>query len=99
MGRPAISEFCSGKVIENRLYSHILFCCIVFEEVDEDDDAFKHCVADIILILTNIEMITDPKVATHCEFISSILQQYSLTIVRKHIKEEKTLYFIEEGYL
>ncbi|PKY39650.1 hypothetical protein RhiirA4_240730 [Rhizophagus irregularis] len=45
----------------------------VFEEISDDDKAFKHCMEDIILKLSNVETMTDANEATRCEFISAIL--------------------------
>ncbi|PKY35103.1 hypothetical protein RhiirB3_455480 [Rhizophagus irregularis] len=45
----------------------------VFEEINDDDKAFGHCMDDIILKLSNVESMTDANEATRCEFISAIL--------------------------
>ncbi|CAG8669945.1 5175_t:CDS:2, partial [Paraglomus brasilianum] len=45
----------------------------VFEEIDDNDKAFNHCMDNIILKLSNVETMTDANEATRCEFISAIL--------------------------
>ncbi|CAG8784854.1 28209_t:CDS:2, partial [Dentiscutata erythropus] len=45
----------------------------VFEEINEDDKVFSHCIDDIILKLSNLETMIDANEATRCEFISAIL--------------------------
>ncbi|CAB4445684.1 unnamed protein product [Rhizophagus irregularis] len=45
----------------------------VFEEINNDDKAFGHCMDDIILKLSNVESMTDANEAMRCEFISAIL--------------------------
>ena len=69
-----------------KFHSFLLFIDSV--KIDDNDEAFKHCMANIILILTNIETMTDANEATRCEFILSILHA-SLAIVRRITKEEK----------
>ncbi|CAB4429363.1 unnamed protein product [Rhizophagus irregularis] len=54
----------------------------VFEEINDDDKAFEHCMEDIILKLSNVETMTDANEATRCEFISSILHA-SIAIAKK----------------
>ncbi|GBB93235.1 hypothetical protein RclHR1_21360002 [Rhizophagus clarus] len=54
----------------------------IFEEISDDDKAFKHCMEDIILKLSNVETMTDANEATHCEFISAILHA-SIAIAKK----------------
>ncbi|GBB85049.1 hypothetical protein RclHR1_11620004 [Rhizophagus clarus] len=54
----------------------------VFEEISDDDKAFKHCMEDIILKLSNVKTMTDANKATHCEFISAILHA-SIAIAKK----------------
>ncbi|RGB35116.1 hypothetical protein C1646_759769, partial [Rhizophagus diaphanus] len=54
----------------------------VFEEISDDDKAFKHCMEDIILKLSNVETMTDANEATRCEFISAILHA-SIAIAKK----------------
>ncbi|RIA82495.1 hypothetical protein C1645_835253 [Glomus cerebriforme] len=54
----------------------------VFEEISDDDKAFKHCIEDIILKLSNVKTMTDANEVTCCEFISSILHA-SITIAKK----------------
>jgi len=54
----------------------------VFEEISDDDKAFKHCIEDIILKLSNVETMTDANEMTRCEFISSILHA-SIAIGKK----------------
>ncbi|CAB5310522.1 unnamed protein product [Rhizophagus irregularis] len=36
----------------------------VFEEINDDDKAFEHCMEDIILKLSNVETMTDANEAT-----------------------------------
>jgi len=45
----------------------------VFEEIDDNDKAFNHCMNGIILKLSNVETMMDANEATRCEFISAIL--------------------------
>ena len=45
----------------------------MFEEIDDNEKAFNHCMDDIILKLSNVETMTDANEATRCEFISAIL--------------------------
>ncbi|GBC10734.1 hypothetical protein RclHR1_09860011 [Rhizophagus clarus] len=59
-----------------------LFFSVVFEEISDDDKAFKHCMEDIILKLSNVETMTDANEATRCEFISAILHA-SIAIAKK----------------
>jgi hypothetical protein len=59
-----------------------LFFFVVFEEINDDDKAFEHCMEDIILKLSNVETMTDANEATRCEFISSILHA-SIAIAKK----------------
>jgi len=59
----------------------------VVETIDDNDKALKHCVKDIILILNNIETMTDANEATRCEFIASILHA-SVAIARRTTKEK-----------
>ncbi|RGB22813.1 hypothetical protein C1646_775490, partial [Rhizophagus diaphanus] len=54
----------------------------VFEEISDDDKAFKHCMEDIILKLSNVETMTDANEAMRCEFISAILHA-SIAITKK----------------
>ncbi|GBB90458.1 hypothetical protein RclHR1_17410001 [Rhizophagus clarus] len=42
----------------------------VLEKISNDDKAFKHCMEDIILKLSNVKTMTDVNEITHCEFIS-----------------------------
>src|SRR6266498_1730496 len=56
------------------MYINIIFSLpAVFEEINDDDKAFEHCMEDIILKLLNMETITDANKVTRCEFISAIL--------------------------
>uniref|UniRef100_U9SLN1 SAM domain-containing protein n=1 Tax=Rhizophagus irregularis (strain DAOM 181602 / DAOM 197198 / MUCL 43194) TaxID=747089 RepID=U9SLN1_RHIID len=41
-----------------------LFFFVVFEEINDDDKAFEHCMEDIILKLSNVETMTDANEAT-----------------------------------
>ncbi len=59
-----------------------LFFFVVFEEINDDDKAFDHCMEDIILKLSNVKTMTDANEVTHCEFISSILHA-SIAIAKK----------------
>src|SRR6266540_2298294 len=58
-----------------------LFFFVVFEEINDDDKAFDHCMEDIILKLSNVKTMTDANKATRCEFISAILHA-SITIAK-----------------
>src|SRR5579862_8823133 len=55
------------------MYINLIFFSVVFEEINDDDKAFGHCMDDIILKLSNVESMTDANEATRCEFISAIL--------------------------
>ena len=54
----------------------------VFEKISDDDKAFKHCMEDIILKLSNVEIMTDANEVTCCKFISAILHA-SIAIAKK----------------
>ncbi len=61
----------------------LFFFSAVFEEINDDDKAFKHCMEDIILKLSNIETMIDANEVTRCEFISAIL--YALIAITKKL--------------
>ncbi|CAB4390858.1 unnamed protein product [Rhizophagus irregularis] len=67
---------------KNKIAILTLFFSLVFEEINDNDKAFKHCMEDIILKLLNVETMTDTNEVTHCKFISSILYA-SIAIVKK----------------
>ncbi|GBC08834.1 hypothetical protein RclHR1_08410007 [Rhizophagus clarus] len=54
----------------------------VFEKVNDNDKAFKHCMEDIILKLLNVEIMTNINKVTCGKFISTILYA-SITIAKK----------------
>ncbi len=59
-----------------------LFFFVVFEEINDDDKAFDHCMEDIILKLSNVKTMTDANETIRCKFISLILHA-SITIAKK----------------
>ncbi|RHZ48682.1 hypothetical protein Glove_543g66 [Diversispora epigaea] len=59
----------------------------VFEEINEDDKIFSHCMDDIILKLSNLEIMTDTNEAMRCEFISAILHA-SIAIAKNLTSQE-----------
>src|SRR6266540_4548290 len=64
------------------MYINLIFFSAVFEEINDDDKAFEHCMKDIILKLSNVETMINANEATHCEFISAILHA-SIAIAKK----------------
>src|SRR6266542_2894762 len=64
------------------MYINLIFFSAVFEEINDDDKAFEHCMEDIILKLLNVETMTDANKVTRCEFISAILHA-SIAIAKK----------------
>src|SRR5579871_1690750 len=69
-------------MVHHKYSNNRLFFSVVFEEISDDDKAFKHCMEDIILKLSNVETMTDANKATRCEFISAILHA-SIAIAKK----------------
>ncbi|GBC02800.1 hypothetical protein RclHR1_04820018 [Rhizophagus clarus] len=67
----------------NKDITNIKQFTLVFEEINDDDKAFGHCMDDIIQQLSNVESITDANKATRCEFISAILLHASIAIAKK----------------
>ena len=59
-----------------------LFFSTVFEEINDNDKAFKHCMKNIILKLSNVKPMADANEATCYEFISLILHA-SIAIAKK----------------
>src|SRR6266496_1583132 len=53
--------------------NNLFFSFTVFEEINDDDKAFEHCMEDIILKLSNVKTMTDANEVTRCEFILAIL--------------------------
>ncbi|RGB39144.1 hypothetical protein C1646_754805 [Rhizophagus diaphanus] len=49
----------------------------VFEEISDNDKAFKYCMEDIILKLSNMKTMTDANEVMRCEFISAIFKDVS----------------------
>ena len=69
----------------------------MFEEIDDDDKALEQCINEITLRLSNLEtMQTNANEATHCVFITSILNA-SLAIVRRLTNEEKIYISYKKG--
>ncbi|GES81920.1 hypothetical protein GLOIN_2v1823265 [Rhizophagus clarus] len=68
---------------KNKDITNIKQFTLVFEEINDDDKAFGHCMDDIIQQLSNVESITDANKATRCEFISAILLHASIAIAKK----------------
>ena len=64
------------------MYINLIFFSAVFEEINDDDKAFKYCIEDIILKLLNMKTMIDANEATRCEFISAILH-VSIAIAKK----------------
>ncbi|RHZ67808.1 hypothetical protein Glove_299g95 [Diversispora epigaea] len=60
----------------------------VFEEIDDHDQAFKRCMHEITLRLTNLETVTNVNEATRNVFITSILNA-SIAIARRLSHKEK----------
>src|SRR6266542_3442764 len=66
------------------MYINIIFSLpAVFEEINDDDKAFEHCMEDIILKLSNVKTMTNVNEVTRCEFISAIL--YTSIAIAKNL--------------
>ncbi|CAG8526623.1 4921_t:CDS:2 [Paraglomus occultum] len=103
-GGPAtrLAKFIKGLEEKLRTYSSYktlddLEEMSLFEEIDDNDKAFNHCMDDIILKLSNVETMTDANEATRCEFISAILMRRSISLNELPPKWLEDLLCITEG--
>ncbi|RGB21862.1 hypothetical protein C1646_777097 [Rhizophagus diaphanus] len=69
---------------------------LLFKEISDDDKAFKHCMEDIILKLSNVETMTDANEATRCKFISAILHA-SIAIAKKLTSQD--IFIVLQKYI